>query len=44
MITDGKKWNYLAIEGDEDFYYLHCFHLYRSPGDQYQNFAKSEAT
>ena len=40
MITDGKKWHYLAVKSfsallrgitsnhDRDFYYLNCFHSY----------------
>ena len=40
MITDGKKWHYLAVKilsalfrrvtsnHDEDFYYLNCFHSF----------------
>ena len=42
MITDGKKWHYLAVKSfsrllrgitsnhDGDFYCLHCFHSYRT--------------
>ena len=40
MITDGKKWHYIAVKNlsaslrgvtsnhDRDFYYLNCFHSY----------------
>ena len=40
MITDGKKWHYLAVKSSpalfrgrtsnhkEEFYWLHCFHSY----------------
>ena len=42
MITDGKKWHYLAVEGlsallrgitsnhNGDFYYLNCLHSYNT--------------
>ena len=42
MITDGKKWHYLAVKRlsalfrgitsryVEDFYCINCFHLYRT--------------
>ena len=36
MITDGKKWHYLALlrgitsNHNGDFYCLNCFHLYRA--------------
>ena len=42
MSTDGRKWHYLAVKGlhallreitskhQEDFYYLNCFHSFRT--------------
>ena len=42
MITDGEKWHYLVVKNlsgllkgitsthEKDFYYLNCFHSYRT--------------
>ena len=49
MITDGKKWHYLAVKSlstllrgikskhDGDFYCLNCFHLYSTKKQQQTN-------
>ena len=46
MITDGKKWHYLAVKSSpalfrgrtsnhkEEFYWLHCFHSYSTKKKQ----------
>ena len=49
MITDGKKWHYLAVKKlstlfkgiapnhKADFYYLNCFHSFRTESNVYEN-------
>ena len=49
MITDGKKWHYLAVrklsallrgiasKHEEDFYCLNCFHSYRAKSRRVKN-------